>query len=193
VVFAYSTQSGHAANSILESSNIEEDLNMEFEQRAARLAEDLHSGNRQDASHILRDEFMSRPAEAVALINAASRGAGPNAREHIVVQRDGDVLLTDPYGSEHVGRLQQPGVNPGYPGNDVPPPQSVNPGYYGNDVPPQSVNPGYYGNDVPPPPPPPSDGSQVAAGVAIGAIGGLILGSILHGDHRRPDDGRHRH
>lgn len=162
---------------------------MEFEQRAARLAEDLHSGNRQDASHILRDEFMSRPAEAVALINAASRAAGPNPREHILVQRDGDVLLTDPYGSEHVGRIQPPGVNSDYYRSDVPPPQSINPGYAGNDVPP----PGYYGNDVPPPPPPPSDGSQVAAGVAIGAIGGLILGSILHGDHRRPDDGRHRH
>jgi hypothetical protein len=79
------------------------------EREVSRLAQDMRSGNAQDAVNVIRYELQTQPQQALQDIRAANNYAGPNARLHLGHKADGDMALVDNAGRPvaHLGHLQQ--------------------------------------------------------------------------------------
>lgn len=65
------------------------------EREVSRLAQDLRSGNAQDAVNVIRQELQNHPQIALQELRQANAMAGPNARLHLGQKSDGDVALVD--------------------------------------------------------------------------------------------------
>ncbi len=79
------------------------------EREVSRLAQDLRSGNAQDAVNVIRQELQTHPQQALQELRQANNIAGPNARLHLGQKPDGDMALVDNSGRAvaHLGHLQQ--------------------------------------------------------------------------------------
>ncbi|MBI2810802.1 MAG: hypothetical protein HYX67_08250 [Candidatus Melainabacteria bacterium] len=83
------------------------------EREVSRLAQDLRSGNAQDAVNVIRYELQTHPQQALQELRQANNIAGPNARLHLGHKSDGDMALVDNSGRAvaHLGHLQQQYAN----------------------------------------------------------------------------------
>ncbi len=83
------------------------------EREVSRLAQDLRSGNAQDAVNVIRQELQNHPQYALQELRQANAIAGPNARLHLGQKADGDMALVDNSGRAvaHLGHLQQQQYN----------------------------------------------------------------------------------
>ncbi len=80
------------------------------EREVSRLAQDMRSGNAQDAINVIQHELHTRPQQQVLQeLRQANNIAGPNSRLHLGHKPDGDMALVDNSGRAvaHLGHLQQ--------------------------------------------------------------------------------------
>ncbi|MBS2002437.1 MAG: hypothetical protein U0103_05670 [Candidatus Obscuribacterales bacterium] len=79
------------------------------EREVYRIAQDMRSGNAQDAANVIRYELQANPQQVLQELRMANSMAGPNARLHLTQRPDGDIAMVDNYGRSvaNLGRLQQ--------------------------------------------------------------------------------------
>jgi hypothetical protein len=141
-------------------NSFEENVPMshQFEEKAERVTSDLNTHQIRDAANVLRHELESDPREALALIRLANQQKDPNSPDRIVIKHDGDVVVRDERNRTEVFAGRMPNYVEGDQREFEPVRQP-------------EVRPN----------------NELGVGIAIGAIGGLILGHALHDDHRDHD------